>query len=107
MGREFPREIVSMPAISVLISTYNEPQWLEWVLLGYARQTFADFEMIVVDDGSGPETRARVEAGTATEKKACLAAAHCVATLPVAWQRCASLARIKGSDSSARCRPRG
>ena len=51
-----------MPAISVLISTYNEPQWLEWVLLGYARQTFADFEMIVVDDGSGPETRACIEA---------------------------------------------
>lgn len=51
-----------MPAISVLISTYNEPQWLEWVLLGYARQTCADFEVIVVDDGSGPETRARIEA---------------------------------------------
>ncbi|MEO8672469.1 MAG: glycosyltransferase [Tahibacter sp.] len=51
-----------MPALSVLISTYNEPQWLEWVLLGYARQTYTDFEMIVVDDGSGPETRARIDA---------------------------------------------
>jgi len=50
------------PAISVLISTYNEPQWLEWVLLGYSRQTFTDFEMIVVDDGSGPDTRARIDA---------------------------------------------
>ncbi|HOX70806.1 MAG TPA: glycosyltransferase family 2 protein [Dokdonella sp.] len=51
-----------MPAVSVLISTYNEPQWLEWVLLGYARQTCTDFEMIVVDDGSGPATRARIDA---------------------------------------------
>ena len=51
-----------MPAISVLISTYNEPQWLEWVLLGYARQTFTDFEMIVVDDGSRDDTRDRIDA---------------------------------------------
>jgi glycosyltransferase involved in cell wall biosynthesis len=66
MDRDIPVEIDRMPAISVLISTYNEPQWLEWVLLGYARQTFADFEVIVVDDGSGPETRARIE-GLRTE----------------------------------------
>ena len=56
------REAVNVPAISVLISTCNEPQWLEWVLLGYARQTFTDFEMIVVDDGSGAETRVRINA---------------------------------------------
>lgn len=51
-----------MPQLSVIISTYNEPQWLEWVLLGYARQSFTDFELIVVDDGSAPETRARIDA---------------------------------------------
>ena len=51
-----------MPQLSVLVSTYNEPLWLEWVLLGYARQTFKDFDLIVVDDGSGPETRARIDA---------------------------------------------
>ena len=55
-----------MPAISVLVSTYNEPRWLEWVLLGYARQRFTDFEVIVVDDGSGPETRAVIDAVRAT-----------------------------------------
>ena len=51
-----------MPAISVLVSTYNEPQWLEWVLLGYSRQTWTDFELIVVDDGSTAETRDRIDA---------------------------------------------
>lgn len=51
-----------MPALSVLISTYNEPQWLEWVLLGYARQSFTDFELVIVDDGSRAQTRERVEA---------------------------------------------
>jgi glycosyltransferase involved in cell wall biosynthesis len=51
-----------MPRCSVLFSTYNEPQWLEWVLWGYSRQTDADFEVIVVDDGSGADTRARIDA---------------------------------------------
>ena len=51
-----------MPALSVLISTYNEPQWLEWVMLGYARQSFTDFELVIVDDGSRAQTRERVEA---------------------------------------------
>ena len=51
-----------MPAISVLISTYNEPRWLEWVLLGYARQRYTDFEVVVVDDGSGADTRAVIDA---------------------------------------------
>ncbi len=47
-----------MPAVSVLFATYNEPQWLEWVLWGYATQTMRDFEVIVVDDGSRDDTRA-------------------------------------------------
>lgn len=46
-----------MPALSVLFATYNEPRWLEWVLWGFSTQQAADFEVIVVDDGSGPETR--------------------------------------------------
>jgi glycosyltransferase involved in cell wall biosynthesis len=32
------------------------------VLWAYAAQSMADFELIVVDDGSGPETRARIDA---------------------------------------------
>jgi glycosyltransferase involved in cell wall biosynthesis len=51
-----------MPRASVLISTYNEPQWLEWVLWAYATQSMTNFELIVVDDGSGPDTRQRIDA---------------------------------------------
>jgi glycosyltransferase involved in cell wall biosynthesis len=51
-----------MPCVSVLVSTYNQPRWLELVLWGYAAQTFSDFELIVVDDGSGPETTALIDA---------------------------------------------
>lgn len=43
--------------ISVIISTYNSPAWLEKVLWGYECQTFKDFEVVIADDGSGPPTR--------------------------------------------------
>ncbi|KAB2898931.1 MAG: glycosyltransferase [Dokdonella sp.] len=50
-----------MPAATVLFATYNEPRWLEWVLWGYTTQTTADFEVIVVDDGSREDTRAVID----------------------------------------------
>jgi glycosyltransferase involved in cell wall biosynthesis len=52
---------VRAPArVSVILSTYNQPRWLEKALWGYAAQRFADFEVLVADDGSGPETAAVV-----------------------------------------------
>ncbi len=41
---------------AVLISTYNSPESLRKTLLGLTVQTHRDFETIVADDGSGPET---------------------------------------------------
>jgi glycosyltransferase involved in cell wall biosynthesis len=46
-----------MPSISVIISTYNKPKFLEKVLTGYTHQSFKDFEIIIADDGSGVETK--------------------------------------------------
>ena len=46
-----------MPSISVIISTYNKPHFLEKVLTGYCFQTFNDFEIIIADDGSSNETK--------------------------------------------------
>ncbi len=46
---------------SVILATYNQPAWLEKVLWGYAVQTHRDFELIVADDGSGPETARVIE----------------------------------------------
>jgi glycosyltransferase involved in cell wall biosynthesis len=40
----------------VVLSTYNQPRWLEKALWGYAAQRFTNFEVLVADDGSGPET---------------------------------------------------
>src|SRR5688572_27298061 len=42
--------------ISIIVSTYNQPSYLERVLWGYAVQTDRDFQLVVADDGSGPET---------------------------------------------------
>ncbi|MFN2564657.1 MAG: glycosyltransferase family 2 protein [Gemmatimonadaceae bacterium] len=42
--------------VSVVLSTYNQPRWLEKALWGYAAQRFTGFEVLVADDGSGPET---------------------------------------------------
>lgn len=43
--------------LSVIITTYNQPEWLRKVLIGFANQSFRSFEVIVADDGSGSETR--------------------------------------------------
>ncbi|SZD73707.1 Chondroitin polymerase [Candidatus Ornithobacterium hominis] len=46
--------------VSIIISTYNQPKWLEKVLWGYHVQSFGNFELIVADDGSGEQTRALI-----------------------------------------------
>ncbi|GGG48365.1 glycosyl transferase [Pseudohongiella nitratireducens] len=52
-------------AASVIITTYNSPDWLKKVLWGYFQQTRQDFEIIIADDGSGDPT-AQLISGLAT-----------------------------------------
>lgn len=47
--------------ISVIISTYNSPAWLQKVLWGYNTQTYRNFEMVIADDGSREETFRLIE----------------------------------------------
>lgn len=47
--------------IGVIISTYNNPRWLEKTLWGYACQTMPADEIIIADDGSTEDTRLLVE----------------------------------------------
>ena len=49
------------PTISVIISTYNQPQWLYKTLLGYQCQSFKSFEIIIADDGSDDRTKTVIE----------------------------------------------
>ena len=46
-----------MPEVSVIIPTYNSDQFLEKALQSVFNQTFTDYEIIVVDDGSIDQTR--------------------------------------------------
>lgn len=52
--------------VSIIVSTYRRPEFLELVLQGYAAQTDRAFQLVVADDGSGEDTRA-VIARSATE----------------------------------------
>lgn len=47
---------------SVIISTYNQPKWLQNVLWGYEFQSENNFEIIIADDGSTEETKVVVDA---------------------------------------------
>ena len=47
---------------AVIVPTYNRPDALAAVLEGFLAQEDREFELIVADDGSTPETRAVVEA---------------------------------------------
>lgn len=49
------------PKTAVILVTYNRPESLELVLTGVLGQTDMEFEVVVADDGSGPQTRALVE----------------------------------------------
>src|SRR5579872_1874732 len=47
--------------ISIIVTTYNRADALDAVLRSLARQTDADFEAVIADDGSGPATKAVVD----------------------------------------------
>ncbi|MDR0420689.1 MAG: glycosyltransferase family 2 protein [Prevotellaceae bacterium] len=50
-----------MKSVGVIISTYNNPQWLEKTLWGYQFQLREADEIIIADDGSGKETAELIE----------------------------------------------
>ncbi len=42
--------------LSVILSTYNQPDWLQKTVWGYSAQSDHNFELIVADDGSNDST---------------------------------------------------
>ncbi|NLN75568.1 MAG: glycosyltransferase [Armatimonadetes bacterium] len=50
-----------MPKVSVIIPTYNRAELLYQAIASVLSQTYGDFELIIVDDGSTDNTRSVVE----------------------------------------------
>ncbi len=46
-----------MPSVSIIIAVYNAEMYISSGIEGVLRQTFSDFEVIIVNDGSTDETR--------------------------------------------------
>lgn len=44
------------PSLSLIIAVYNKSENLKLILAACNRQTYKEFEIIIADDGSGPET---------------------------------------------------
>lgn len=44
------------PLVSVVISTFNRAEYLKYAILSVLGQTFRDFELIIIDDGSTDDT---------------------------------------------------
>ena len=49
------------PSISLIVSTYNSPEFLRLVLDGIQNQSDPHFEVLIADDGSGIETKSCIE----------------------------------------------
>ncbi|WP_116106701.1 glycosyltransferase family 2 protein [Lewinella sp. IMCC34191] len=45
-----------VPAATVIVSTYNQPEWLRKTLWSLEVQDSRDFEVVIADDGSGQAT---------------------------------------------------
>ncbi len=43
-------------SVSIILSTYNQPEWLRLTLLGYISQIYTNIEIVIADDGSSKET---------------------------------------------------
>src|SRR5262245_20065480 len=54
-------ETSGAPAVTIVLPTYNRASFLPEAFASIERQTFHDWELVVVDDGSTDDTRSMVE----------------------------------------------
>jgi glycosyltransferase involved in cell wall biosynthesis len=57
-----PPSVSISPAVSIVMPTFNRLEYLVPAIDSVLAQTFTDWELVVADDGSGPETRSYLAA---------------------------------------------
>jgi glycosyltransferase involved in cell wall biosynthesis len=65
-----------MPAVSVVLATYNQAHWLAETIESVRAQTFADWEVVIADDGSTDATAEVVGRFARDHRIRCIAGAH-------------------------------
>ncbi|MGH7893937.1 MAG: glycosyltransferase family 2 protein, partial [Candidatus Binatia bacterium] len=53
------------PRVSIVLASHNQARWLPQTLASVQAQTFTDWELLLVDDGSTDETAAVAARATA------------------------------------------
>ena len=81
------------PAISILVPTYNGAAYLGECLDSILAQTFLDFELLIVDDGSTDDTLAIAEAYAKQESRIIVKRNSANLGLVQNWNRCIELTR--------------
>lgn len=60
---------MNAPSVSVVMAVHNGGRWLAETLAGLETQTFADFEVVVIDDGSVDDTAAILAAAAGRDHR--------------------------------------
>jgi glycosyltransferase involved in cell wall biosynthesis len=69
MADDVPHDSSAGPTVSVVIPTYNSPDLLLETIASVQAQTFGDFEIVVIDDGSTDDTPQRLAELATTEPR--------------------------------------
>jgi glycosyltransferase involved in cell wall biosynthesis len=65
------------PAVSIILPTFNRPEFLPPALASVFAQTFTDWELLIADDGSGADTRAYLQSVADPPRVRVIWLAHC------------------------------
>src|SRR5262249_36096785 len=86
-------EVRPAPAVSVLIVNYNSGQHLAAAVRGLAAQSFGDFEVIVIDNGSSDDSLAAAQSAAAGDGRVLFRRAEGNVGFAAGTNRTAALAR--------------
>lgn len=61
--------MLKIPKVSVIVPAYNVSKYIQEALISLEKQTFSDFEVLIVDDGSTDDTAAVVQKFTRRDSR--------------------------------------